>query len=479
MRRLRISLFVLLLLLCGCGRQPEIQTQILVNIREGAGYRVENNGQYIQPGEDAVFFLHLEDGVSLAGAEYDGDQHTVLAGDKLKLTLEDVKYSTHVNLRLTDSYATVTYEPNGAIGEATTYVYDTTYHPRPNTATGEGLFARDGYTLVSWNTRPDGTGQRIGLGSRTDAPEAGLTLYADKLIAGEVRLGIVEYLVGDDAAGLIAAHGSCVILAAGLKVNALDLPAHRPVDLPGELCSGAVDEVVFALVSALAGVVTLGAVVREAVEGGGVLAANGAVNDYGGVSLTLAFLRILSTEAVENIKNLGAVLYCVNDSFVVSAGAVLLRLISEVYLNAELGERTLEFLLEVSGIAFAAAKGIGNVNVGFADILFPIGRNVFGNLAEAVKLIPGEEQTCLFAGLAQSAANEIAGCYIAEVAYMNRTGGADACCTDILLLVRLGGDYFFCYRFGPMHTFNHSFQDIMSGFKLIRNSTHYLINSTI
>ena len=92
MRRLRISLFVLLLLLCGCGRQPEIQTQILVNIREGAGYRVENNGQYIQPGEDAVFFLHMEDGVSLAGAEYDGDQHTVLAGDKLKLTLEDVKY---------------------------------------------------------------------------------------------------------------------------------------------------------------------------------------------------------------------------------------------------------------------------------------------------------------------------------------------------------------------------------------------------
>lgn len=178
MRRLQISLFVLLLFLCGCGRKPENQTHILVNIREGAGYRVENNGQYIQPGEDAVFFLHMEDGVSLAGAEYDGDQHTVLAGDKLKLTLEDVKYSTHVNLRLTDSYATVTYEPNGAMGEATTYVYDTTYHPRPNTATGEGLFTRDGYTLVSWNTRPDGTGQRIGLGSRADVSEAGLILYA-------------------------------------------------------------------------------------------------------------------------------------------------------------------------------------------------------------------------------------------------------------------------------------------------------------
>ena len=114
----------------------------------------------------------------MSGAEYDGDYHAVLEDGKMKLTLKNVRYPSHVDLRLTDSYVTVTYEPNGAMGKSVTHVYDTTYHLRPNTSTGDGLFTRDGYTLVSWNTRPDGTGQRIGLGSRTDVPQDALTLYA-------------------------------------------------------------------------------------------------------------------------------------------------------------------------------------------------------------------------------------------------------------------------------------------------------------
>ena len=178
MRKLCIVFFTLLLLMSACGKNPDNQKQLLVNIRETTGFTVENNGQYVQPGEDAVFLLRIEEGLSLSGAGYDGDYHAVLEDGKMKLTLKNVRYPSHVDLRLTDSYVTVTYEPNGAMGEAVTYVYDTTYHLRPNTATGEGLFTRDGYTLVSWNTRPDGTGQQIGLGSRTDVPQEALTLYA-------------------------------------------------------------------------------------------------------------------------------------------------------------------------------------------------------------------------------------------------------------------------------------------------------------
>lgn len=44
-----------------------------------------------------------------------------------------------------------------------------------NTALGSELFSRPGYTLESWNTRPDGSGERVGLGSRT---EPDTTLYA-------------------------------------------------------------------------------------------------------------------------------------------------------------------------------------------------------------------------------------------------------------------------------------------------------------
>lgn len=178
MRKLCIVFFTLLLLMSACGKNPDNQKQLLVNIRETTGFTVENNGQYVQPGEDAVFLLRIEEGLSLSGAGYDGDYHAVLEDGKMKLTLKNVRYPSHVDLRLTDSYVTVTYEPNGAMGESVTHVYDTTYHLRPNTATGEGLFTRDGYTLVSWNTRPDGTGQQIGLGSRTDVPQEALTLYA-------------------------------------------------------------------------------------------------------------------------------------------------------------------------------------------------------------------------------------------------------------------------------------------------------------
>lgn len=60
--------------------------------------------------------------------------------------------------------------------EVHTETYILSYHFRPNTSTG-GTLTRDGYTLVGWNTKPDGKGEHIGLGSRTDSTE----LYAEWL----------------------------------------------------------------------------------------------------------------------------------------------------------------------------------------------------------------------------------------------------------------------------------------------------------
>ena len=56
MRRLFLPFFTILLLLCACAQQPENRTGILVNIRETDGFTVENNGQYVLPGDDAVFY---------------------------------------------------------------------------------------------------------------------------------------------------------------------------------------------------------------------------------------------------------------------------------------------------------------------------------------------------------------------------------------------------------------------------------------
>ena len=57
----------------------------------------------------------------------------------------------------------------------TTAQTGTPSHLRWNTATT--LFSREGHTLYGWNTRPDGSGTPVGLGSRID-PQDGPDLYA-------------------------------------------------------------------------------------------------------------------------------------------------------------------------------------------------------------------------------------------------------------------------------------------------------------
>ena len=199
-RGLYLSLFVLFLfLLSGCGEGPTPETRIQVSVQESTGFTVENNGQYIQPGQDVEFLLNIDHGFTLADADYAGGYHTAVDGKHIKLTLENVQYPTHVALRLTSRYAAITYEPNGGIGEAVTATYDTTNHLRPNTSNGASSFTRDGYTLVSWNTRPDGTGERVGLGSRVSV-DIRLTLYA-------------QWARWSDAADFICApDGDCVTI---------------------------------------------------------------------------------------------------------------------------------------------------------------------------------------------------------------------------------------------------------------------------
>ncbi len=75
----------------------------------------------------------------------------------------------------------IRYEGNGGTlkrwaGDAVELAMDNA-HLRVNTAQGTGYFHREGYVLTGWNTRPDGGGEAVGLGSRVQRRE-GLTLYA-------------------------------------------------------------------------------------------------------------------------------------------------------------------------------------------------------------------------------------------------------------------------------------------------------------
>lgn len=176
-----ILIFILLALavgLWGCTQaEAPADTRILVSIAEAEDYTVENNGQWVQPGEDAVFVLDMAYGVTLADTDYSGTFSSEIKDGKLELTLEDVTYPVQVSLALTHRFATITYDPNGGYGEETVKTYDLNVHARPNTSIGTDIFVRYGYVLTSWNTKPDGSGTRVGLGSRVTA-EGRLTLYA-------------------------------------------------------------------------------------------------------------------------------------------------------------------------------------------------------------------------------------------------------------------------------------------------------------
>lgn len=220
----RKAVFILtslcILLLAGCESYVP-QTDVLVYIQPSEDVVVENNGLRVLPGEDAVFYLKLAEGCSVSGVDYGGDYHAVRTGGKVALTLEGVRYPTRVQLQLTRRYAVITYQPNGGKGEACAISYDLTNHARPNTDTGRDLFSREGYTLTGWNTGADGSGERIGLGSRITPAAGGTVLYA----RWEKWTDETSFLWDDREGGVVITgyHGSDATLVIPAHIDGRDV----------------------------------------------------------------------------------------------------------------------------------------------------------------------------------------------------------------------------------------------------------------
>ena len=172
------AVLLMLLLLCGCAAQPSEPACITISLALPEGCWVLENGLQITSGEDAVFELVLEEGYEFSGVDYDGEYTTEYKHGVLYLKLLSVRYPTLAPVTLTNRFCSIAYEPNGGEGAAETVSYDTEKHLRPNTSIGSDLFDREGYTLVGWNTEPDGSGIAVGLGSRVSVPDGTLTLYA-------------------------------------------------------------------------------------------------------------------------------------------------------------------------------------------------------------------------------------------------------------------------------------------------------------
>lgn len=192
-----ISLFTI-----GCSvRIPEEKDYCHLVLEEGEGFLVKENALAVERGKDAVFRMVLEDGYELQNVKY-GDYreegtsalespYTVKydgEGKVLTLTLHDVRYSETVQAQVEKSDVVIRYHANGGSkcvsrdmadedGENIAAIAVVRSHLRPNTSIGTDLFERPGYTLIGWNTKQDGSGIQIGLGSRVDWQE-GMILYA-------------------------------------------------------------------------------------------------------------------------------------------------------------------------------------------------------------------------------------------------------------------------------------------------------------
>ena len=199
---------LLALLLCGCSGITNPPT-ITVSLVETEGCYIPANGQRVRPGEDVSFELVLEEGYAFASVAYDGEYRFEIRDGKEYLRLVNVRYPTRARLTLTDQYRTIHYDPNGGQGDAVTRSCDVSVHLRPNTSIGTDLFRNPGHTLLGWNTEPDGSGLRIGLGSRVSvSPEETLKLYAQwvpwsgesdfRFTAGDSGTTVTGYTGTDD-----------------------------------------------------------------------------------------------------------------------------------------------------------------------------------------------------------------------------------------------------------------------------------------
>lgn len=173
-----LLLALLSLTLCACGETGAADRRILVCLEESGQFELKENRLQVLPGRDVRFELHMEPGARVVGTDYRGEYRIWRDGDVTKLDLLDVRFPTRVKVTVTRQFRQIRYCPNGGTGEDVELVYDLRTRLRPNTLTDDGTFSRAGYTLTGWNTAPDGSGERVGLGSRATVPQDGLTLYA-------------------------------------------------------------------------------------------------------------------------------------------------------------------------------------------------------------------------------------------------------------------------------------------------------------
>lgn len=205
----KISAFLIfapVLISCSTGLSydKEKKNRISVSLVDDSRYAIVDHNQetsptnknvaYLNKGHSINYTIKVSNDYYLTGTDYINTEIAFIGEGKYHLSLSDINYSLRVTLLLEkiddkdtpeEQKNVITYDANGGDYyyshgyKMNKVVYSTTHHPRVNTSIGTNIMKRDGYVLFGWNTKADGTGVHIGLGSRyLDENNDSFTLYA-------------------------------------------------------------------------------------------------------------------------------------------------------------------------------------------------------------------------------------------------------------------------------------------------------------
>ena len=188
-KRLISLLIPLCILLCSCAPSVVADTgkdYVNVSLVDSELFSAKEPSQSVKYGETARFTLKMLPGFSFASCSY-GDYEIAGQDGEYTLFIKNVTRPSRVTVSAVSEQkpantnpafsCSIRYVFNDGTNKEQTEHYTLSYHIRPNTKNAEGI-ERDGYTLLCWNTRADGKGEDVGLGSRVTVEENGsLTLY--------------------------------------------------------------------------------------------------------------------------------------------------------------------------------------------------------------------------------------------------------------------------------------------------------------
>ena len=148
-------------------------------------------------------------------------------------------------------------------------------------------------------------------------------------------------------------------------------------------------------------------------------------------------LQLLGAELIQDGSDLVLLLQGGAHSLAVHARAVALGLIEVLTLDADGRQDPLYIKFVGAGVVLRPAGGIGDQRDGLAQEggqQLWLG-HVLGDLAKDIVVIPAVDEANLLALAAQGTHDELHRDDLAEVPDMNRTGGGDAACTGVQLLL--------------------------------------------